>query len=250
VVLIFSWVIVFLTGAQKGISEISQRTLLFLVLSGMATGASWMCYFRALQIGDVNKVTPIDKSSTILTMILAFVLLGEPITVIKFVAMILMAVGTYMMIQKKGDSKYWKREEAMADLCPWIGSICKSYINSWESGDPECGFQSGNSDPDGLEYCLRHDHVFLTKRQDTIRQIDAKRWFFLVISGIATGSSWLCYYRALQTGPASVVVPIDKLSIVVTIAFSYVVFKEKLSIKSGAGLVLIIAGTMALLIPG
>ena len=200
VVLVFSWLMVFVVGAQSGIRDISAKVLIFLILSGLSTGISWLCYFKALQIGDINKVTPIDKSSTVITMLLAFIFLREEITWLKFVSMILIGIGTYLMIQT-----------AVVLVMAWIV-------------------------------------VFVTGKQNTVNNIDRKSWLFLILSGFATGGSWLCYYRALQTGPASVVVPIDKLSILVTIAFSYIVFHEKLSLKSGTGLLLIVVGTLALLI--
>lgn len=255
VVLIFSWIMVFVAGAQTGLSSIDGKTLLFLVLSGIATGASWLCYFKALQIGDVNKVTPIDKSSTILTMLLAFLFLGEAITIIKFIAMVLIGAGTYLMIQKKetvaanGEGTVRKNKSPswllyafgsaiFASLTSILGKIGIENVNS----------TLGTAIRTIVVLIMAWIVVFVTKKQNTIKEIDKKSWWFLGLSGIATGSSWLCYYRALQTGPASVVVPIDKLSILITIAFSYVVFKEKLTVKSGIGLVLIVAGTLSLLL--
>lgn len=248
VVLVFSWIMVFVAGAQSGIGNISGKTLIFLVLSGLSTGASWLCYFKALQMGDVNKVTPIDKSSTVLTMILAFLLLGEKITPLKFVAMLLIAGGTYLMIQKKEsqvkkvENKKWllyaSGSAVFASLTSILGKIGISDINS----------NLGTAIRTIVVLIMAWLVVFITKKQDTIKNIDKNSWLFLGLSGISTGASWLCYYRALQAGEASVVVPIDKLSILVTIAFSYLVFREKLSWKSGAGLVLIVAGTLALLL--
>ena len=227
VVLMFAWIMVFVVGAQDGLATISGKTLLFLILSGLATGASWLCYFRALQIGDVNKVTPIDKSSTVLTMVLAWIFLGEGISVIKFISMILIGVGTYMMIQKK-----------VVDGGKALGKVGIQDINS----------NLGTEIRTVVVLVIAWVMVFITGKQNAVKDIDKKSWLFLILSGIATGASWLCYYRALQDGPASVVMPIDKLSILVTIAFSYIVFREKLSVKSGIGLVLIVAGTLMLLI--
>lgn len=254
VVLAFSWIMVFVVGAQGGIAEISSKTLIFLILSGLATGASWLCYFRALQLGDVNKVTPIDKSSTVLTMLLAIIFFGEGITVIKVGAMILIAVGTFLMIQKKKtdnqskihkDSKPDKRwliyafgSAVFASLTAILGKIGIENINS----------NLGTAIRTVVVLIMAWVVVFIQGKQHTVKTIDKPSWLFLGLSGIATGGSWLCYYRALQTGPASVVVPIDKLSILVTIAFSYIVFKEKLTLKSGIGLVLIVGGTMMMLI--
>lgn len=246
VVLVFSWLMVFVTGAQSGMNSISMKTMVFLVLSGVATGASWLCYFKALQLGNVNKVTPIDKSSTVLTMFLAFVLLGEDLTWMKAVAMVGIGIGTYMMIQKKQteekkEDKKWLLyaigSAVFASLTSILGKIGISDINS----------NLGTAIRTIVVLIMAWIVVFVTRKQYTIKDIDKKSWIFLVLSGVATGGSWLCYYRALQTGPASVVVPIDKLSILVTIAFSYIVFREKLTAKAGIGLALIVAGTLLLL---
>lgn len=246
VVLVFSWLMVFVTGAQSGMNSISMKTMVFLVLSGVATGASWLCYFKALQLGNVNKVTPIDKSSTVLTMFLAFVLLGEELTWMKAVAMVCIGIGTYMMIQKKQteekkEDKKWLLyaigSAVFASLTSILGKIGISDINS----------NLGTAIRTIVVLVMAWIVVFVTRKQHTIKDIDKKSWIFLVLSGVATGGSWLCYYRALQTGPASVVVPIDKLSILVTIAFSYIVFREKLTAKAGIGLALIVAGTLLLL---
>ena len=247
VVLIFSWLMVFVVGAQSGIRDISAKVLILLILSGLSTGISWLCYFKALQMGDINKVTPIDKSSTVITMLLAFIFLREEKTWLKFVSMILIGIGTYLMIQKKetqekAEDKKWLLyavgSAVFASLTSILGKIGIQDVNS----------NLGTAIRTAVVLVMAWIVVFVTGKQDTVKNIDRKSWLFLILSGFATGGSWLCYYRALQTGPASVVVPIDKLSILVTIAFSYIVFHEKLSLKSGAGLLLIVVGTLALLI--
>ena len=247
IVLVFSWLMVLVVGAQSEIRGISAKVLIFLILSGLSTGISWLCYFKALQIGDINKVTPIDKSSTVITMLLAFIFLREEITGLKFVSMILIGIGTYLMIQKKetqekAEDKKWLLyavgSAVFASLTSILGKIGIQDVNS----------NLGTAIRTAVVLVMAWIVVFVTGKQDTVKNIDGKSWIFLILSGFATGGSWLCYYRALQTGPASVVVPIDKLSILVTIAFSYIVFHEKLSLKSGAGLLLIVVGTLALLI--
>lgn len=247
VVLVFSWIMVFVAGAQSGIRDIQAKVLIFLILSGLSTGASWLCYFKALQLGNVNKVTPIDKSSTILTMLLAFIFLREEITWLKFAAMVLIGAGTYMMIQKK------EAEDKKEDKKWLIYALGSAVFASLTSILGKVGIQNINSNLGTairtvVVLIMAWIVVFVSKKQDTIKNIDKKSWRFLALSGFATGGSWLCYYRALQTGPASVVVPIDKLSILVTIGFSYIVFHEKLSLKSGVGLMLIVVGTLVLLI--
>lgn len=277
VVLVFSWIMVFVTGCFDGIYQIETKTLIFLILSGFATGASWLCYFRALQIGDVNKVTPVDKSSTILTMLLAFLFLHEELTGLKVVCMILIGAGTYLMIQKKpvpvnagnkagvqekenqgmseaaesGNSKdmgkivsghawllYAAGSAVFASLTSILGKVGIEGVNS----------TLGTAIRTIVVLIMAWIVVAVTGKIHTIRDIDRTSWIFLVLSGCATGASWLCYYRALQTGDASIVVPVDKLSIVLTVLFAYLVFHEKLSKKSFAGLILIVAGTLLLLV--
>ena len=247
IVLIFSWIMVFISKSQSTLYNINTKTLIFLILSGIATGASWLCYFKALQIGDVNKVTPIDKSSTILTMLMAFIFLGEEITFIKGISMILIGIGTYLMIIKKENVTVENKSNAW--LIYALGSAIFASLTSilGKVGIENIDSTLGTAIRTIVVLIMAWIVVFVTKKQNTIRDIDKNSWIFLFLSGIATGGSWLCYYRALQMGPASVVVPIDKLSILVTIVFSYMVFKEKLNKKSALGLLLIVIGTLSLL---
>ena len=248
VVLIFLWIMVFIVGSQGTIGNISGKTLTFLILSGFATGASWLCYFKALQLGDVNKVVPIDKSSIILTMVLAFIFLGENITINMVVGMIGIGIGTYLMIQKKESiekvvkGKAWLVYALLSAIFASLTSILgKVGIENVESN-------LGTAIRTIVVLIMAWIIVFATKKQSDVKKIDKKSLLFLILSGIATGASWLCYYKALQDGLASIVVPIDKLSILVTILFAYVFLKEKLSKKSIVGLVLIVVGTLILLI--
>lgn len=247
VVLIFSWLMVFIVGSQGGIADITGRTLLFIVLSGLATGASWLCYFRALQLGDVNKVAPIDKSSTVLTILLAFIFLGEPVSLPQAVGVIAIGAGTLLMISKKetaGEvkSNNWLIYALLSALFASLTSIFgKIGVENVESN-------LGTAIRTVVVLVMAWLMVFITGEQKGIKHISRRSWLFLILSGIATGASWLCYYRALQDGPASVVVPIDKLSILVTIIFSGVVLHEKLTRRAAVGLVLIIIGTGAMLL--
>lgn len=253
VVLIFSWLMVFITGKQEAVGEIEARTLLFLVLSGFATGASWLCYFHALQIGDVNKVTPVDKSSTVLTMILAVIFLGEALTVLKIISMLLIGAGTWLMILKKnGPAEEAKKKHSGGGHSWFLYAAGSAVFASLTSILGKIGIQDidstlGTAIRTVVVLVMAWIVVFVTGKARTVREIDSKSWMFLILSGFATGGSWLCYYRALQTGPASVVVPIDKLSILVTIAFSFLVFHEKLNRKSALGLAAVTAGTLLLL---
>ena len=254
VVLIFSWIMVFLVGSQNTIGDITLRTLVFLILSGLATGASWLCYFHALQIGDINKVTPVDKSSTVLTMLLAFIFLHEELNVIKVISMVLIAAGTLLMIQKKENTGAQEEKGKKSGEHAWLlyalGSAVFASLTSILGKVGIQGVESnlGTAIRTIVVLIMAWVVVFVSKKQDTIRSIDGKSWLFLILSGFATGGSWLCYYRALQSGPASVVVPIDKLSLLVTIGFSYLVFHEKLSKKAGIGFVLLVVGTLLLLL--
>ena len=249
VVLAFSWLMVWIVGSQNQLASLDAHTLIFLILSGLATGASWLCYFRALQLGDVNKVTPIDKSSTVLTMILALIFLGEPLSWLKILAIVLIGTGTSLMIQKKASVE----EQTSSNKKWFIYALLSAVFASLTSILGKVGIQGIESNlGTAIRTCvvlvMAWLIVFATGRQKTIRQIEPKSWVFLGLSGITTGASWMCYYRALQEGPASVVVPIDKLSILVTIVFSYFFLKEKLSLKALLGLILIVAGTLVLLI--
>lgn len=248
VVLAFSWLMVFVVGSQGGIAQISGPTLLFLVLSGLSTGASWLCYFKALQLGDVNKVAPIDKSSTVLTILLAFLFLGEPVSIPQALGVVGIGVGTLLMITKKEvedgkpHSKAWLVYAFLSAVFASLTSIFgKIGVENVESN-------LGTAIRTIVVLVMAWVMVFVTGEQKGIRSIGKKSWVFLFLSGITTGLSWLCYYRALQDGPASVVVPIDKLSILVTIVFSWIVLKEKLTPKAAVGLVLILAGTGAMLL--
>lgn len=247
VVLFMSFGMVLIVDSLHGIREIAPRTWLFLVLSGLATGASWLCYFRALQLGDVNKVVPIDKSSTVLTILLAFLFLHESVNWLKGLCIALIAAGTWLMIEKKAQagetkSRAWFIYAALSAVFAALTSILgKIGIEDVESN-------LGTMIRTAVVLVMAWAMVLLTGKAGKIRQTPNRELAFICLSGLATGGSWLCYYKALQDGLASVVVPIDKLSILVTVAFSYVVFHEKLTKKALAGLVLIVAGTLGMLI--
>lgn len=250
IVLVFSWIMVLLSGSLDGAGSVEQKTWVFLILSGLATGASWLCYFKALQLGDVNKVVPIDKSSTVLTILLAFVFLHETVTGINIIAVLFIGVGTGLMIQKKKtvdfeapEGNTWLIYACLSALFASLTSILgKVGIEGIESN-------LGTAIRTSVVLVMSWLVVFVTGKQKEIRDISGRELVFICLSGLATGASWICYYKALQDGLASVVVPIDKLSILVTILFSYVVFREKLSKKAAVGLFMIVAGTLAMLLP-
>lgn len=247
VVLLFSLLMVAIVGSFPTLKNLSAKTILFLVLSGLSTGASWLCYFRALQKGNINKVVPIDKSSTVLTIVLATIFLGESITLYKTLGIIAIGVGTLMMIEKKDtenktEEKGWLFYAILSAVFASLTSILgKVGIEGVESN-------LGTAIRTVVVIVMSFIMVSVTGKVKDIKKIDKKELAFILLSGLSTGASWLFYYRALQEGEASIVVPIDKLSILVTIAFSYFVFKEKLGKKAFIGLVLIVVGTLVLLI--
>lgn len=248
VVLVFSWAMVLLTGTGGQLFHLQGRTLLFLLLSGLATGASWLCYFKALQLGDINKVVPIDKSSTVLTILLGWLLLREPVSPAKALGALLLAVGTLWMIDKRDPARtepehrlwlpYAVGSAVFASLTAILGKVGIAGVDS----------NLGTAVRTCVVLVMAWVMVFVTGKSSQVRQIPRGELGVLCLSGLATGGSWLCYYRALQQGPASVVVPIDKLSILVTVVFSRLVFGEKLSPRAAVGLTLVVAGTLVLLL--
>ncbi len=247
VVLLFSWLMVLITGTWTGLAKIEGKTLLFLILSGMATGASWLCYFHALQKGDINKVVPIDKSSTVLSILLALIFLNEGLTWGKAVSIILIGTGTLLMVGKK-ESNADKEQQGSSWLIYAVLSAVFASLTAILGKIGITGIDSnlGTAIRTIVVLVMAWLMVWVSGRQKEVKQVQKKELWFLIMSGLATGASWLCYYRALQGGPASVVVSIDKLSILVTIAFSRIVFYEKLTKKSALGVICITAGTVLL----
>ena len=248
VVLLFSWIMVFVVGSLPTITSISTKSLIFLILSGFATGASWICYFKALAMGDVNKVVPIDKSSTILTVLLAIICFGETDNLpVKLSGTALLAVGIFLMIEKKKaaaheEKRSWMIYAVLAAVFAALTSIlAKMGISGVESN-------LGTAIRTCVVLLMAWVVVFSQGKQKQLASLDKKELLFIALSGVATGASWLCYYYAIQKGIVSVVVPIDKLSIIVSVAFSYFVFKERLSKKALLGLLLMVVGTLIMAI--
>lgn len=246
VVLIFAWIMVFVVGSQGTLLDIPAKSFVFLVLSGLATGASWLCYFYALQRGPIDKVVPIDKSSTVMTILLAALLLGESVTLTKGVGVVLIAVGTFLMIEKKGGVQ----KEAGGWMLAAFGSAIFAALTSilGKVGITAVESNLGTALRTGVVLVMAWVMVFVQGKQGQMCTVPRNELGFICLSGLATGASWLCYYKALQLGPASLVAPIDKLSILVTVLFSYLVFHEKLSKKALAGLAVLVAGTLVMLL--
>ena len=248
VVLIFSWIMVFVVGSAGTISQIEPRSLLFLILSGLATGMSWICYFKALSMADINKVVPIDKSSTILTVLLAIAIFRETNHLaVKLIGVALIGLGVFFMIEKKDTAateqkKGWYIYAVLSAVFAALTSIlAKVGISGVESN-------LGTAIRTCVVLVMAWIIVFARGKHTQVKSIDRRELLFINLSGLATGASWLCYYYAIQNGVVSVVVPIDKLSIVVTIAFSYIFFGEKLKKRYAAGLGLMVAGTLLMAI--
>lgn len=251
VVLIFAWLMVFIVGSAGEITAINATTLFFLILSGLATGASWLCYFKALQIGDVNKVVPIDKSSTVLTILLAALFLHEGISLPKAFAILLIAVGTWLMIERKSSTaEITRTPHNNRWLLYAVGSAIFAALTAILGKVGISGVESnlGTAIRTVIVLAMSWLMVVISGKRSSLRQISSKELLFICLSGLATGASWLCYYRALQIGPAGPVVAVDKLSILVTVLFSYFVFHERLTRRSAIGLAAIVAGTMLLLL--
>ena len=247
VVLPLSLLMAVIVNPNFSLGAVSSKTLVFLVLSGLSTGASWLCYFRALSKGDINKVVPIDKSSTVLTIILAVVFLGERVTVYKTLGVVFIAIGTLLMIEKKDTEKKSEGEGWL------IYALLSAFFASLTTILGKIGIEGvesnlGTAIRTAVVIVMSFIMVAFTGKTGEIKKIDKKELGFILLSGLSTGASWLCYYKALQDGEAGIVVPIDKLSILVTIAFSYIVFKERLSKKAMLGLVMIVFGTLVLLV--
>lgn len=247
VVLVMSWAMVFVVGSQGTLGQIDGRSLAFLGLSGLATGASWLCYFRALKLGNVNHVAPIDKLSTVLTILLAFLLLGEPFGAAQGVGMALIGAGTLLMVEKKAATR---QSEG-----PWLlyalGSAVFASLQAILAKFGITGVESnlGTALRTIVVLAMAWLMVLVTGRAGEVGRVDRRELGFICLSGLATGGSWLCYYKALQEGPASIVVPIDKLSILLVVLFARIVLGERLSRKAGAGLALLTAGTLVLALP-
>jgi len=246
VVLIMAWGMVLLVGSQDQLSGLSGRNLLFLTLSGLATGGSWLCYFRALKLGNVNRVVAVDKSSTVLTILLAFLILKEPFSAVAGAAMVLIAAGTWLMLEKKADQSQGQG--------PWLlyalGSAVFASLTSILAKIGISGVESnlGTAVRTSVVLVMAWAMVVLTGKWDQVRRVEGRELLFICLSGLATGGSWLCYFRALQDGPASVVVPIDKLSILAVALFARVFLGERLSRRAGAGLALLTAGALLMVI--
>lgn len=246
IVLLFSWIMVFIVGSANTITQINTKSLIFLILSGLATGASWICYFKALSVGDVNKVVPVDKSSTILSVLLAIILFGETKNLpIKLLATALLTVGVFLMIEKKAPNS----KETKGTWIPYaVGSAIFASLTSILAKVGISGVESnlGTAIRTGVVLVMAWAIVFARGKQTELKNIDRKELSFIALSGLATGASWLCYYYSIQNGIVSVVVPIDKMSILVSIIFSYIVFHEKLSKKATIGLLLMVCGTLTM----
>ena len=255
VVLVFSWIIVFIVGSYRQLADIDFYSFIFLILSGLSTGLSWLCYFKALSLGDVNKVVVVDKSSTILTVIMAMIFFGETNNLlVKIIGVIFLSLGIFMTIEKKhGNNEVEKEKRANNKWLPYaVASAVFAALTSILAKVGIKGVESNlaNAIRTSVVLIMAWLVVFVKKKQTEIPQTDKKDLLFIVLSGVATGASWLCYYYAIQNGLVSVVAPIDKLSILISVVFSVIFFKEKISKKAIIGFVIMISATMVMAIWG
>ena len=247
VVLIFSIIMVFVVGSQQTIKEIAPVSWIFLVLSGLATGVSWMCYFKALSIGDVNKVVPIDKSSTILSVLLAILIFNETNNlIVKLFGTALIGAGTYLMIEKKRATETKNTKWILYAVLSAIFAALTSVLAKMGISGVESNL--GTAIRTAVVLIMAWGIVLAKGEQKQLKGINKKELVFIALSGLATGASWLCYYYAIQNGIMSVVVPIDKMSVLITVLFSVVFLKEKMSFKSIFGLITMSVGTLAMVL--
>lgn len=255
VVLVFAWGIVFAGGLDvpAALAAISGRTWLFLILSSIATGANWLCYYRALQLSHVSKVAPIDKMSTVLSMILAFIIFGEPIRLVTVPAMIMMLCGTLLMATA-GKAAATEISVAEPRSKAWIGYAIAACISAslvailGKIGITGIDSNLGTAIRTVIVLAICWGIVFARGRQRDIPGIKRKNWIFLGLSGITTGLSWIFHFRALQMGPASIVVPIDRLSVLVSVIFSALILKEAQNKRTVIGVALMTVGTIMLIL--
>ena len=248
VVLVFAWLIAFITGTYATIASISIRSWIFLILSGAATGISWICYFKALSVGEVSKVSAVDKSSTVLSVLFAIILFSDEreLWYLKLIFLAVIAVGTYLMTDIRKEEGNSKRTWLIFAVLSAVFAAATSLLA--KVGIKNVDSNLATAVRTGVVFVLAWLIVFCRGETKLVKELKGKELIFLILSGIATGVSWLCYYYAIQQGQVSIVVPIDKLSILVTVVFSLVVFKEKLSAKAWIGLMFLTAGTICMAI--
>lgn len=239
-VLIFSWLMVFVVGCQNAVSTITPWALVFLALSGAATGLSWLCYFKALSIGNLSKVVAVDKSSTFLTILLALIFFHEPFHWLTGLGIAVMIVGTALMLEK-GDAKKGERGWLFYAAGSAVFAALQSILGKVGVQDMDSTLATALRTVVVLVFAWAI--VLVKKEGGDWKKMTRRDAVLLVLSGITTGASWLCYYRALQTGRASVVVPIDKCSMLFAVALSAIFLKEKQTRRSLLALALVVAGT-------
>lgn len=248
VVLAFSWVMVAFAGSAEGLTAISGRSLTFLLLSGLATGLSWICYFKALALGDVSRVAPIDKSSTVMTVLLAIFLFAETQRLaVKLIGTAILTAGILLLLapgrpRKASAGKGWMFYAVLSAVFAALTSILAKIGIEGVASDLATAIRTA------VVLVLAWGIVFAKGKQRLLRTLDKRELGYIALTGVATGCAWLCYYSAISTGIVSVVVPIDKLSIVVTAAFSCLFLKERLTRRMAGGLGLVVAGTLMMAI--
>lgn len=252
VVVIMAYLMVAITGQTDSIFNISMKSYIFLILSGLTTGMSWLCFFKAIQIGDVSKVVPIDKASVVLTILLSFIILGEPATAFVVSGGIIISIGTFVLIgkEKKNDRKKKKGFNTKSYIFLAVLSAVFAALTNILA---KIGIEDVDSNVATfirtvVIILFAWGIVFFQGTFKELKNISKKSYLFLLLSGAATGLSWLCYFAALALGKVSIVNPIDKFSVVLTMVLSFIILKEKPTKNTIAGAILITIGTALLII--
>lgn len=249
VVVIMALIVVLITGQFHAVFDVEGQALIFIVLSGITTGLSWLFFFKALQIGDVSKVVSIDKSSIVMTIILSFIILQEPTTPLVIAGGVIIAIGTFLLIGKNNSGKKEKFSQSYIFL-----AILGAVFAALTSILAKIGI---NNEVDSNVATFIRTIVIIIFAwaivffQGTVKQmkdITKKSYLFLGLSGMATGFSWLCYFAAIAIGKVSVVAPIDKFSVVITIILSFFILKEKPTRNTMFGAIVITVGTVLLIV--
>ena len=246
VVLVMAWFIVAITGSYSSLGTISARSWVFLILSGLATGASWICYFKALAMGEVSKVAAVDKSSTVLSVLFAIIIFPDERNMwwLKLIFLTVIAAGTFLMTDIKRGGGNGRLSWLIFALLSAVFAAATSLLAN--AGIEGVDSNLATAIRTAVVLVMAWLIVFCRRETDCLKRLNLRECIFLVVSGLATGASWLCYYYAMQNGRVSIVVPVDKLSILVTVLFSVAVFREKLSTKAWTGLALLTAGTVCM----
>jgi bacterial/archaeal transporter family protein len=252
VVVIMAYLMVVITGQTGNIMAVSAKSFIFLVLSGLTTGLSWLAFFKAIQIGDVSKVVPIDKASVVLTILLSFLVLREPATMPVVAGGVIISIGTFVLIGKDKKKKTQRKKVFNTKSYIFL-AIMSAVFAALTNILAKIGIEDVDSNVATfirtvVIILFAWGIVFFQGTVKELKKISKKSYIFLILSGAATGFSWLCYFAALAIGKVSIVNPIDKFSVVLTMILSFIILKEKPTKSTVTGAVLITIGTALLIL--